>query len=176
VPTGTRLVVRTEDPLDSSTATPGDLFSARLEQPLRGSDGRVLVPAGAAIRAHVISTEELAAPRLLVQFDSIVTPEGESPLAARVRRAEVTRYPGARYASSTVNRIGSAEQAARWAQQGGGTGSYFYNRHNARSNLGTGGGPWAYEGRRGSERGIHVPAGALLELELLAPLTTTAGR
>ncbi len=48
LPDGTEIVVRTNEAIDSSTATPDKTFSANVEQDVTGSTGQVLIPKGSS--------------------------------------------------------------------------------------------------------------------------------
>jgi hypothetical protein len=56
VPSGAVLSVRLIDPIDSSTAQPGDIFHATLDAPL-AVDGNVVVPAHYDVEGHVVSAQ-----------------------------------------------------------------------------------------------------------------------
>lgn len=47
VPTGTQISVRTNDAIDSSTATQGQQFSAQVADDVKGNNGEILIPKGA---------------------------------------------------------------------------------------------------------------------------------
>jgi hypothetical protein len=75
VPSGTTFAVRMNQELSTRTSSVGQTFTASLSEPLMGSDGRVLIPAGATVRGRV--TESSVSGRvgqdtqLRVEFTSI---------------------------------------------------------------------------------------------------------
>jgi hypothetical protein len=74
VPSGVALSVRLIDPIDSSTAQPGDTFHATLDAPI-AVDGNVVVPAHYGVEGHVVNAQasgKFAGQALLVlQLDRI---------------------------------------------------------------------------------------------------------
>ncbi|HEV2990369.1 MAG TPA: hypothetical protein VG759_18165 [Candidatus Angelobacter sp.] len=57
VPKGTAIYVRLEHTISSSTAQPGDSFSAVLDEPLE-IEGQTVVPQGTKISGHVVAARE----------------------------------------------------------------------------------------------------------------------
>ncbi|HEV2490889.1 MAG TPA: BON domain-containing protein [Candidatus Acidoferrales bacterium] len=57
IPAGTTVAIQTIDPIDSSTAKPGQEFQASLYQPIT-ADGRVIVPAGSNVYVQVSAASE----------------------------------------------------------------------------------------------------------------------
>lgn len=54
VPAGTTFSVRLNEALSTNTHTPGSSFTATLTEPIRASDGTLLIPAGATVRGEVV--------------------------------------------------------------------------------------------------------------------------
>jgi hypothetical protein len=84
VPAGERLSASLDPTLSTTVSVPGQPFTATLETALQGSDGRILVPTGARILGHVVSTQGPDFPQLVLSFDTVQTPLGAAPIAARV--------------------------------------------------------------------------------------------
>ncbi len=93
-PIGTVLVVRLVDALDSATSHVGQSFEGRVMERVVGTDGTVVVEAGARLRGHVTSVGTREAPRLRLALDAVDTLAGSSPVVARIRRAQRVEYPG----------------------------------------------------------------------------------
>jgi hypothetical protein len=74
VPSGTSIVVRLIDTIDSATAQTGDVFHATLDAPI-AADGDVVVPAHYDVQGHIVNAQasgKFAGQSLLVlQLDSI---------------------------------------------------------------------------------------------------------
>jgi hypothetical protein len=94
VQAGTIFSVRIDQPLDSYGTAPGTPFTATVVDPLRASDGRVLVPQGAKVGAVFVSHGTPAHPRVCVELRSIETVEGRVPLRATVRVAQHLDWAG----------------------------------------------------------------------------------
>jgi hypothetical protein len=77
-----------DTPLSSKTAKPGDRFTATVSEPIRGSNGMVVIPAGSRIEGEVADSEEGEAARALaamkdrgklsLRFRDVLLPTGES--------------------------------------------------------------------------------------------------
>lgn len=87
---GTELHATLDTPLSTKTSKPGDRFTATVADPVRGSNGGVVIPGGARVEGEVADAEEgktLAALRgkgkLNLRFRDVVLPTGQSlPLTA----------------------------------------------------------------------------------------------
>jgi hypothetical protein len=153
VQAGTFFSARLDRPLDSYETPAGTEFSATVVDPLLASNGRVLVPYGAKVTGVLVSTVQASQPRVRVQLRTIDTVAGPAPLQAALRAAQHVDWAGPA-APGTRAPYGLLESG--W----------------------TGGPPTpssrgiepGYVQDRVSPREIHVPAGALLELELVQPL------
>ncbi len=90
VPANTEMHATLDTPLSSKTSKPGDRFTATIQDPVRGSNGSVIVPAGSRVEGEVSEAEEgktLAALRgkgkLSLRFRDIALPSGQTvPLTA----------------------------------------------------------------------------------------------
>jgi hypothetical protein len=90
IPAGTELHATLDTPLSTKISKPGDRFTATVNDPVRGSNGTVVVPAGARIEGEVADADEgktLAALRgkgkLSLRFRDVVLPTGQTlPLSA----------------------------------------------------------------------------------------------
>ncbi len=90
VAAGTEIHATLDTPLSTKTSKPGDRFTATITQPVRGTNGNEIVPAGARLEGEVSEAEEgktVAALRgrgkLNLRFRDVVLPSGQSsPIAA----------------------------------------------------------------------------------------------
>lgn len=153
---GTRFTVRVDQPIDTEFSTAGTPFTARAEVPLRGTDGKVLVPAGALLRAHVVSTESDGQPRIRVELDSIDTVFGPTRITAAVEHAQRQVYSGPPVVLPTP---------APYLMDDYLYPIDFYG-------YGYGG----YRNRVFLPREIHIPVGAVLTLVLMRPLFAPGDR
>ena len=53
VPVGAEIVVRTNEAIDSTTASEGQFFSGTVQEPVINSDGQVLIPKGSDVNLVV---------------------------------------------------------------------------------------------------------------------------
>jgi hypothetical protein len=89
---GTAFQARLDQPLDTRLSSPGQRVSATLTQPIRGSDGSVLVPAGAQLEGKIASIDHVNGPNIVLAFDSVKTRSGTIPIGVRVLSAQQERY------------------------------------------------------------------------------------
>src|SRR5262249_50583778 len=90
VTAGTEIRAALDTPLSTKTSKPGHRFTATLTEPVRGSNGAIVIPAGARVEGEVAETEEektLPALRdkanLSLRFRDLVLPTGQTlPLTA----------------------------------------------------------------------------------------------
>jgi len=90
VTAGTEIRAALDTPLSTKTSKPGDRFTATITEPVRGSNGAIVIPAGARVEGEVAETEEektLPALRdkanLSLRFRDLVLPTGQTlPLTA----------------------------------------------------------------------------------------------
>lgn len=88
---GTVFEARLVAPISSETTSPGEAVSARLDQPLVGSDGSVVAPAGTRLRGHVLGVDRLGASRVSLQFEEIEVNGRIVPIFARISRIDGAR-------------------------------------------------------------------------------------
>ncbi len=90
VPVNTEMHAALDTPLSTRTSRPGDRFTATVVDPVRGSDGAIIIPAGARVEGEVADTEQgktipalRGKGRLSLRFRDIVLPSGQTvPLTA----------------------------------------------------------------------------------------------
>lgn len=90
VPANTEIHAALDTPLSTRTSKPGDRFTATVSDPVRGSNGSEIIPAGARVEGEVAEAEQgkaVAALRgkgkLSLRFRDIVLPSGQTlPLTA----------------------------------------------------------------------------------------------
>jgi hypothetical protein len=90
IPANTEMRAALDTPLSSKISKPGDRFTATIADPVRGSDGAVIIPPGARVEGEVADLEQEKAitalrdkPQLSLRFRDIVLPNGQTlPLAA----------------------------------------------------------------------------------------------
>jgi hypothetical protein len=92
-PAGTTFDARLDQALDTRLSSPGERVTATLSQPIRASNGNVLVPAGAQLRGKVAEISHANGPQLTLDFDSVALAGGEEvPVRVRVLAAEQSHY------------------------------------------------------------------------------------
>lgn len=87
---GTEIHAALDTPLSSKTSKGGDRFTATVSDPVRASNGAIVIPAGARVEGEVAESEDaktLAAlkdkPKLSLRFRDVVLPGGQTlPLTA----------------------------------------------------------------------------------------------
>jgi hypothetical protein len=90
VEANTEIHAALDTPLSTKTSKPGDRFTATVSDPVRGSNGTVVIPAGARVEGEVAEAEQgKAVPalrgkgKLSLRFRDIVLPNGQTlPLTA----------------------------------------------------------------------------------------------
>ena len=116
IPAGARLVTRLDQTLGTSTSKVGDVFTATVDQPLRASDGSIVVPAGARIEGRVTARDDsdhAGDPALLrLAFDRIRMNGQTYPFSASIVQSNAveTREPSGSRTKQVV--IGGAVGAA----------------------------------------------------------------
>jgi hypothetical protein len=93
-PTGAEVDARLDQPLDTRISSPGQPITATLVQPIRATDGRVLVPAGAQLRGKIARIDHVSGPRIELAFDTLVLQAGKPPvpIGLRLLSAQQSRY------------------------------------------------------------------------------------
>lgn len=95
VPAGAQLEVRLQTDLSASGSVTGEPFVAIADSALAGANGGVLVTPGARVLGHVVSATAGSHPQILLDFDTVHTVLGPSPLVATVVDVEQARAPTA---------------------------------------------------------------------------------
>ena len=170
VPSGTRIIVRTVDAIDSNRNQVGDRFQASLEQPLV-IDDIVVVPKGADVYGRLTQAKEagriqgrsqlkLELTGIVVNGQTIPLVTGEYSLSGSSRGATTAKRVG----------TGAAVGAAIGAIAGGGKGAAIG------AGVGAGAGTAVQIMTKGEQ--VHVPSETLLEFvlqqEVRMPVADTA--
>lgn len=163
VPMGTRLMVRTIDPIDSDKNRVGDKFSATLEQPLYVND--VLVASkGADVYGRLDEAKEaghiegrsqlkLSLTGIVINGQTVALSTGDYELSGKSRGANTAKKVGG----------GAAVGAVVGAIVGGGKGAAVG------AGVGAGAGTAVQVMTKGEQ--VHVPSETLLEFALDQPVT-----
>ncbi|HKT48942.1 MAG TPA: hypothetical protein VJV96_01530 [Candidatus Angelobacter sp.] len=99
VPANTEMRAALDTPLSSKVSKPGDRFTATITDPVRGSNGAVIIPPGARVEGEVADLEQSKAvsalrdkPQLSLRFRDIVLPNGQTlPLSATLVSVNSTK-------------------------------------------------------------------------------------
>src|SRR5262249_43514980 len=84
---GTEFDVQFEQPVGADISEAGDAFVARVVKPLRSPNGHEVVPAGARLTGTVIESIVMGGSALALNFASIDTVRGPTPVHAKVQSA-----------------------------------------------------------------------------------------
>jgi hypothetical protein len=79
--------VRMVDQLSTENSAVGEVFTARLRDPLMAPNGDVIAPANSVVTGTVIAVQRGEHPRLAVSFDTLVTIEGITVIDTRAESA-----------------------------------------------------------------------------------------
>ncbi len=90
VSAGTEIRATLDAPLSTRISKPGDRFTATISEPVRGTNGGTVIPAGTRVEGEVAEMDEAKAlpalrdkPNLSLRFRDVVLPNGQSlPLTA----------------------------------------------------------------------------------------------
>ena len=151
VPTGTRLVIRTIDSIDSSRHSVGHRFRGQLEGALV-VDGVTVAPRGAYVHGRITQANQSS--DLAGTFTDILIDDQLIPISTGDLGVQVANEGGRRAVGRT------ARAAAVGGLMGGSDGA----RRGARIGVGA-----AIVGS-GSQSSINIPAGTIVEATLSAPL------
>jgi hypothetical protein len=88
VSTGTRFTARLDRAIGTDTSRPGDPFTARVVTPVVSSCQLELISKGAALRGRVARSEAGDPPVLALELVDIDTSSGPQPIAAAIRSGE----------------------------------------------------------------------------------------
>jgi hypothetical protein len=144
VAVGTPIEVTLIDGLGTSTSSRGDVFTARIDKPLRAVDGTVVAPARAKLTGRVLDVGKWPEARLELSFTTIETLHGRAPISAVPRSMEGVTWIATRqgapssYIAIIIGRPPSPPGVSSHA--------------------------------RPIEFGLRIPAGARITLELVDPL------
>ncbi|HEX8791727.1 MAG TPA: hypothetical protein VF765_12315 [Polyangiaceae bacterium] len=92
VASGTAFDATIDQPVDTRISKPGQPVTATVTKPVRAANGNELIPAGAQLEGHIASIQHVPAPRIDLEFDTLVLKEGRVPLRARVVSAQQSHY------------------------------------------------------------------------------------
>ena len=117
VAAGTEIKATLDTPLSTKTSKAGDRFTATVTQPVNGSNGNVVIPAGARIEGEVSESEQgKALPQLRgkgtlnMRFRDVVLPNGQSvPLVGTLVSVNSTNGKD----SKNANNEGQVESGTR---------------------------------------------------------------
>lgn len=106
IPANTEIHAALDTPLSTKISKPGDRFTATVSDPVRGSSGAIVIPAGARIEGEVAEAEQgkaVAALRgkgkLSLRFRDVVLPAGQTlPLTATLVSVNNTNAKNAKKA------------------------------------------------------------------------------
>ncbi len=163
IPTGTRLLVRTIDAVDSDKNRPGDKFSASLEEALY-IDQNMIAPKGTSVYGRLEQAQEsgqltgraqlrLSLTGMVIQGRTIPLSTGDYELSGSSRGASTAKKVGG----------GAALGAVIGAIAGGGKGAAIG------AGVGAGAGTAVQVMTKGDQ--VHVPSETLLEFALDQPVT-----
>ena len=162
-PTGTRIVVRTIDEIDSSKSRVGDKFQASLEQPLYVNE-MLVAPKGADVYGRLEEAKEaghiqgksqlkLTLTGIVINGQTVALSTGDYELAGKSRGSNTAKKVGG----------GAAVGAVIGAIAGGGKGAAIG------AGVGAGAGTAVQVMTKGDQ--VHVPSETLLEFALDQPIT-----
>jgi len=159
VPAGSKLLVRLDETLDSARTPAGQSFTATLEADLVGGDGATVVPMGSTVLGKIVEA----------QASGRVVGRAELEIAFTEVRVNGRLIP---IQSQGVQAVGenTARKSARQVAAGALIGGAIGGKDGAGKGAMVGGA--AALMTRGNQ--IQIPAGTLLELQLLAPLVNDA--
>src|SRR5689334_18460634 len=163
LPSGTRLLIRTIDSIDSDQNHPGDKFQASLEQPVYVNE-TLVAPKGTSIYGRLDQVQEsgqlsgkaqlrLALTGIVLNGQTIPLTTGDYEVAGKSRGASTAKKVGG----------GAALGAVIGAIAGGGKGAAIG------AGVGAGAGTAVQVMTKGDQ--VHVPSETLLEFSLDQPVT-----
>jgi hypothetical protein len=163
IPSGTQIAVRTNEAIDSKTASPGQTFSAEVSQGVSDESGRVVIPRGAPATLVVkqAGAGKIHANELVIDMASVTIKGRPYEVEASDLSEAGKSGVGANKRTGKFVGGGAALGAIIGAIAGGGKGAAI----GAASGAGAGAGTQIFT--RGS---VKVPAETVLTFQLLAPL------
>jgi hypothetical protein len=133
--------------VDTYFTAPGTPYTATVATPLFGSDEQLIVSSGAKVFGTIVSVGSYEKPRLRLALESIDTVRGRMPLRAVVRQSQHVQW----LAPDPLDFAASARTSYQSLPE---TNSYQV----------------LYGYNLSQPREVHIPAGAVVELALTAPL------
>ncbi len=162
VQAGTLFSMRIDEPIDTFYTPPGTRFTGTVVTALTAPDGRVLVPIGAKVHGTVASVGDPEIPRIRVDLQNIDTVDGTIPLRAAVRSAQHYDWAG----PPTPEPYASYIYPYDFLEYGSDT-----------SAPGTSPPGRPVEGATMMQpREVRVPAGALVQVQIIDPLILPGAR
>ena len=155
IPSGTRLVLRTSDSIDSRRHQAGHRFRAQLESAIV-IDGITAVPRGAFVHGRIVQARQggraVGSSELAIEFTDLMINDQLFEIA--------TEGMQARTGNEAANTVGRTARAAA-------IGGLISGRSGARTGAAVGAGASLLT----SGQSINVPAGTILETRLRVPVT-----
>ena len=85
IPANAEIHAALDTPLSSKTSRAGDRFTATLSQPIRGTSGADLIPAGSKLTGEIADNASRTPSQLLLRFSEITLPTGQKvPISSSV--------------------------------------------------------------------------------------------
>jgi hypothetical protein len=163
IPAGAAFRVRTIDPIDVNSATPGAKFRGTLADPVTNKNGAILIPRGAPVQMSAVNVRRAGRfkgrDRIALKVDSITFNGRTYPVVSTVAE-ERGRRRGRRTLSGTG--IGAGAGALIGGLAGGGTGL-------AIGALVGGGGGTAVAAATGKKR-LTIPPESVIAFQLQSPV------
>lgn len=180
VPANTEMHAALDTPLSSKTSKGGDRFTSTVTDPVRGSNGAVIIPAGARVEGEVADPEQTNAipalrgkMQLSLRFRDIVLPNGQTlPLSATLISVNNTNGGSARKADDGQVQSGTqGKDVAKDTGTGTGTGGAGLVFGTPLKGLAVGalsGGGYVLSTK---DKDIHLPAQTGMVIRLDQPLS-----
>ncbi len=167
IPSGTQISVRTNEAIDSKTASPGQTFSAVISQSVKDEDGNVAIPRGAsaALVVKQAGAGKIHANDLVLDMESVTVGGRSYDVETAAINQKGKEGVGANKRTAKYAGGGAALGAIIGAIAGGGKGAAI----GAATGAGAGAGTQIFT--RGS---VKVPAESVLTFQLQSPLQLEA--
>jgi biotin carboxyl carrier protein len=167
IPSGTQISVRTNEAIDSKTASPGQTFSAVISQAVRDEGGDVAIPRGAsaALVVKQAGAGKVHANNLILDMQSVTVGGRSYEVESSSYSQKGKEGVGANKRTAKYTGGGAAIGAIIGAIAGGGKGAAI----GAATGAGAGAGTQIFT--RGS---VKIPAESVLTFQLQAPLQLDA--
>jgi hypothetical protein len=112
-PAGTAFNAKLDQPINTQISNPGDAITATLMEPIRASNGAVLIDAGTKLHGKVTGIDRTNGTQIQLVFDSVALTNGDVPIGLRVVSAQESRYQSTPMPSGVANTQPSAGAAQR---------------------------------------------------------------